>query len=157
MVLQCKSGHLVDGYALNITDGYSYTSPWLKTIDYSILSMSVSLVGNSPLGTVVLQQSCDLEADIGAAMGGGGTNPIYPVPIGPAQSVPKWADPYRGSSFVSDAANIPSGDGVVSQAVNGANTYILNQYHLGASFVRVVFTAAANANVAITIYYSLKG
>ena len=158
MVLECKSLLITDGYQLNLADGYSFTSPWVKVLDVNTFSISASFVGGSPLGFVFLQQSNDLEADTGAAMGNGGVNPIYPVTQGPALSIPRWADPYRGSSFVNDTANVPSSsNGTVSQAVNGAGTYVLNQWLAGYSFVRIVYTSVANANTAITLKMTIKG
>ena len=157
MVQACKSIHIVDGYALNTLDGYSYTSPWIKVIDYDKFSIAVALVGGSPQGTLQLWQSCDLEADTGANMGGGGGSPIFQGVNAPAVAIPRWADPYRGSSFVSDAALVPSGNGVVTVAVNGVGVYVLNQTLHGFAWAQVVYTATTNANTAITIVATLKG
>lgn len=158
MVQACKSIHVgVDGYALNSTDGYSYISPWVKVVDYDKFSMTVCFVGGSPQGTLFLEQSNDLEADTGAAMGGGGYVPIYPVATGPATSIPRWADPYRGSSFVSDLSNVPAGHGINTLNVNGAANYTLDQWLFGYSFVRVNFAASSNVNSAVTILMSVKG
>lgn len=154
----CKSMHVgVDGYALSSADGYSITSAWVKVIDYDKLSVSVIFNGGNPVGNLVLQQSNDLEADTGASMGTGGSSPAYPIPIAAAGSIPRWADPYRGSSFDSDAANVPSGNGVSQVSVNGDGVYVLNQWLFGYSFVRVVYTEAINSNSTISIYMTVKG
>lgn len=157
MVLACKSIHLADGYALNSTNGFGFTSAWVKVVDYNILNISATFVGGSPQGGLILQQSNDLEADTGAAMGGGGGAPVYPVATGPATSIPLWADPYRGSSYASDVATVPSGLGTVSATVAAAGTFLLNQYWFGYSFVRLVYTPTSNVVTALSIKMTVKG
>lgn len=158
MALACKPIHLADGYQLNSTDGYSFTSNWVNVIDYDVYCINVSLVGGTPVGTLSLQQSCDIPADAGPAQGTGGFNPQYPLGfVGPAIQVPRWADPYRGTQWASDLSIVPGGFGTVTANVNGAGTYTLNDRLFAYSFVRVVYTASSNVNTAISIYMAMKG
>jgi hypothetical protein len=157
MVQECKSLHLADGYVLNTADGYSWTSAWVKVLDYDKFSVSAVFVGGNPSGTILLQQSNDLEADTGAAMGGGGLSPIFTIPSAAASSIPRWADPYRGSSFANDTAGVPSGNGVHTTAVNGPGAYVLNQWLFGYSFVRVLYNASSNSTTTLSLYMNVKG
>lgn len=131
----CANFKLVDGYALNNADGYSYTTKWVDIHSAPYFDVTVVFTGGAPAGTVKLQKSNDLKFT-----GGNWPQPLQAANVG----------------AVADAIDCPTGNGDVSQTVAGAGVYQLNQHFAGYRWTRVVFTASSNVNTQLDIYMSWK-
>lgn len=129
---------IADGYQLNSTDGYSFTSDWIDTKSFPLLDVSV-VFGTASAGTiggtVKLQKSNDLQW----------TGGHKPQPLSSANT-----------QYPSDAADCPTGQGAVSVAVSGAGVYSLNQFDIGYHWFRVVYTKSTNASCQLDIFATLK-
>lgn len=125
---------LVDGYQLNLADGYSFTSNWADVHSAPFFDVSVVFTGGSPAGNLVLQKSNDLQW----------TGGNRPQPLG------------SQSGHVSDAVNAPPGQGTASVAVSGAGVYSLNQSLIGYRWFRVVYTASSNSVTTLDAFVNWK-
>ena len=126
---------LVDGYQLNVTDGYSFTTNWVDIHSAPFFDVTVVFTGGSPAGTLTLQKSNNLQWT--------GGNRVQPLMTG-------------NVGAVSDAVNAPTGSGTVSVSVSGAGIYSLNQYLVGYRWFRVVYTASGNANTQLDMFVNWK-
>lgn len=129
---------LVDGYQLNATDGYSYTSAFFDVSDKSLVSISVVFTGGSPAGTVKVQQSNDLQFT--------GGNSVLPLHI-------------ANTSYPNDTTDSVAIAGigqVVSQSVSGAGSYPLELKLLGSHWLRIVYTASGNVNTQLDVFVTAK-
>jgi hypothetical protein len=110
-----------DGYDLNATDGYSFTSNWIDLNTMSIVNISVIFTGGNPQGSITVMQSND--------------PPDSQIP-----DYPKSAGSKKGTAL--DGIAIPQG----TTTVNGANIYVINLANTFASmrWLQVVFTASSN-------------
>ncbi len=127
-----SNSKLVDGYVLT---GASYTTAWVDIASFDRLSVSVVFTGNSPTGTLTLQQSNDLQW----------TGPyVLPLHVGNTQ-------------FADDTTNIPAGGGQVSVSVSGAGAYSMNQYFAPYRWFRVVYTAiGAPVSTTLDVFFTAK-
>lgn len=137
-----NSSKLVDGYALNNTDGYSYTTDWVDVRKYDAFSMTALFTGGSPVGTLQLQQSNDRQFT-----GGNVVEPLVAVGAENSSGTTK---------ILSDVASVPGGWGVATTAVNGAGAYVLDQRLCPFGWVRAVYTASSNANTQLDIFLTVK-
>lgn len=137
-----NSFKLVDGYALDGTDGYSYTTSWVDVRSYDAFSMSVVFTGGAPVGTLQLQQSNDRQFT-----GGLSVLPLLAVPA---------ENSIGAIKLVSDIANVPAGWGATTASVNGANSYVLDQRLCPFGWVRAVYTASSNDATQLDIFMTLK-
>lgn len=133
---------LVDGYALDATDGYSYTTNWVDVHDAPGFSVSTVFTGGSPSGTLTLQQSNDRQWT-----GKGIVQPLLAVSANNSSGAVK---------IVSDAVNVPSGTGQASAAVSGAGVYVLNQVLAPYHWVRLVYTASVGVATQLDVFMHLK-
>lgn len=138
-----NSSKLVDGYSLDATDGYSYTSDWVDVRKYDSFSMSVVFTGGTPVGTLQLQQSNDRQFT--------GGNKIVPL-------IAASAENSSGTTkSVSDITNLPGGWGAVTAAVNGAATvYVLDQRFCPFGWARLVYTASSNVVTQLDVFLTVK-
>lgn len=133
---------LVDGYALNSADGYSFTTPWISVHNYRSLSAIVVFTGGAPVGTLTLDQCNDTTWT--------GLNAVEPLSAA-------GADNSSGAiKKVTSTIQVPSGTGINSSAVNGNGAYVLNQIWLPYRWLRVVYTASVNANTQLDIFVHAK-
>lgn len=51
--------YLLDGYALNNTNNYSFTTQWVSVRDALTVGCSVNFISGSPSGTLSIQGSCE--------------------------------------------------------------------------------------------------
>lgn len=137
-----NSSKLVDGYALNVVDGYSFTSDWVDVRSYDSFSMSVVFTGGSPQGTLQLQQSNDRQFS-----GGLSVKPLIAANAENSSGATK---------IIEDKANVPTGYGTVSASVTNAGTYVLDQRLVPFGWVRVKYTASQNANTQLDIFLTVK-
>lgn len=126
---------LLDGYSLNITDGYSFTSNWVDIHSVPNFNVSCVFTGNSPAGTLKLQQSNSLQFQ--------GGNRAQPQP-----SV-TGGDPI-------DVKDVPTGNGTASVSVSGAGTYLLDQHFAGFRWFRVVYTHSSNVATTVDLFVNWK-
>lgn len=129
-------GKLADGAPLDVTDGYSYTTSFVDISSFSNYSVTVVFTGGSPVGTLTLQQSNDLQWT-GQQ---GGPKPLH---VGL-------------TSAPDDTVNVPAGTGQVSASVSGAGAYAMNQFLVGYRWFRVVYTAITPANTTLDIFFCAK-
>lgn len=137
-----NSSKLVDGYALNVTDGYSFTTSWVDIRSYDVFSMSIVFTGGSPAGTAKLQQSNDRQFT-----GGLSVLPLLQVP----------AENSSGASkLLSDAKDVGAGFGNNSITVSGPGVYVLDQRQVPFAWVRMVYTASGNADTQLDVFLTVK-
>lgn len=129
---------LVDGYQLNVTDGYSFTTNWVDIHSAPYFDVTTVFTGGSPAGTLKLQKSNNLQST-------GGNRPQ-----------PQQAQ--TGANFVDDTIDMPTDTtaGTVSVSVSGAGVYELHQRFAGYRWFRVVYTASGNANTQLDIFVNWK-
>jgi hypothetical protein len=135
-------GKLVDGYALNSTDGYGFTTKWVAVHSWESFSFDCVFTGGTPVGTLQLQQSNDRPWQ--------GINNFQPLTAAGQENSSGV------TRIVPDVANVPGGWGAQTAAVNGAGTYVLDQRLCPFGWVRVVYTASSNSNTQLDIFMTLK-
>lgn len=116
------NGTLLDGYALT---GTTFATDWVDIASFSKFSVSATFTGNSPTGTLSLEQSNDLQ----------------------------WTGSYKGptprhvgnTQYPNDATAVPAGTGQATVSVSGAGAYAMNQYQVGYRWFRVVYVAIGGA------------
>lgn len=128
---------LVDGYQLNSTDGYSFTSPWVDIHSAAYFDVTIVTTGGSPAGTFKLQKSNNLQWT--------GGNRVQPLQTG-------------GVGAVDDTIDVPSDSttGTVSVTIAAAGVCTLSQHLVGYRWFRVVYTATSNANTQLDIFVNWK-
>lgn len=124
-----------DGYILSAADGYGYQTDWVDFHAYTNLSVSIIFTGGSPSGIVKLLQSNDTQV----------TGPLVE---------PRWV---ANTQYVSDATDVPAGNGVNTATVSGPGIYILNQHQAGFRWFSVIYTPIVNSDTLLNIYAHIKG
>lgn len=133
---------LVDGYALNATDGYSYTTNWVDVHDCNKFSVNVVFTGGTPVGTLALQQSNDRQTSLPGSV---------------IRMVDSVGDNSAGTTKrVDDAVSVPAGTGQTTASVTAAGVYVLNQYFAPFRWFRVVYTASSSINTQLDMFVHLK-
>ena len=127
---------LLDGYALNTTDGYTYTTQWTDVKQAFAYSVSAVFTG-TPNGTLKLQASN--ESDIGSPWG---------VPAG-TTTVPVWGPQPQLNG--SDATNIAG----ATSTISAAGTVMFDVSLPGHRCVRAVYTSSSG-NATVNMWINVK-
>lgn len=137
-----NSSKLVDGAALNSTNGFSLTTGWVDVREIEAFSCSVVFTGGTPTGNLVMQQSNDRQFT--------GGNQVKPLSAAGAENS------VGAVKILSDAAPVPSGNGAVSVSVAAAGTFLLDQRLCPFGWFRIVYTATSNVVTQLDIFTTIK-
>lgn len=137
-----NSSKLVDGLALTSGTSNSYTTSWVDVRNFPYFSMSVVFTGGSPAGTAKLQSSNDRQFS-----GGLSVEPL----------VAAGAENSNGAvKIISDAIDVPTGNGANTATVTAAGVYLLDQRLAPFGWVRMVYTASSNVNSQLDVFLTVK-
>lgn len=137
-----NSSKLVDGYALTSSISNNFTTDWVDVREYEGLSMTVVFTGGAPSGNLALQQSNDRQWS--------GGNKVIPL-------VAAGAENSLGAvKRLDDSAQVPTGNGTVTQTVSAAGKYILDQRLCPFGWVRLVYSASSNVNTQLDVFITIK-
>lgn len=129
-----SNGKLADGYAL---DGYAtvYETNWVDVASFPKFSISAVFTGGSPVGTLSLKQSNDLQW----------TGPVVqPLHVGNTQ-------------YPNDEVTVPSGGGQATVSVSGAGAYSLNQFYAPYRWFKVNYTVIGTGSATqLDIFFTAK-
>lgn len=138
-----NSSKVIDGYALSSGVSNSFETDWIDVRNYSDFSFSIVFTGGAPQGTAIIQSSNDRQFTGGFS--------VMPLKAAGAENSA------GATKSISDAANVGTGWGVNTIAVNGAGVYILDQRLAPFGWVRVKYTSSADVNSQLDIFLTIKG
>lgn len=126
---------ILDGYAVNNPDGYSFVSSWIDVKQAFAYAISVTFTGTAT-GTLKLQSSN--ESDIGSPWGVVTGNTTVPV----------WGPQPQSNGL--DAKDIPStSTSITSAGVTEFDSGTLFNSSPGHRWVRVVYTGTAGTGTVV--------
>ena len=140
--------YILDGYAINVADGYSFTSAWFDVKNALGWSVTTTFTGTSS-GTLILQASN--ESDIAAPMG-----------------YQQLTSPGTGSTSLYVPADQPQDNGLDAVAISGATATIsgtgttlfdsglLFNSVPGMRWIRLVYTGSTGVGVLVSASINVK-
>ena len=132
-----KNMRLLDGYALNVADGYGFTTRWVDLVACVQLGVSVVFVGGAPTGTLTVQTSNDPPDNVNGFVPMSAWDPTNPTVL---------------TNPALDGLTYPGS----STAVAAAGIYKVDCQNICERFFRVVYVSSGNSVTAVTIMYNAK-
>lgn len=135
---------IIDGYALNSGDGYSFVSNFFDVKNALAYSISCTFSGGTPTGTLSL--NCSNESDIASPMGYSQAN-----------------SPATGSTAMTMPADQPMSGGLDScqilnatSSISTTGTTVFDVSFPGHRWVQLVYAGSADVGVLVTAWINVK-